>query len=187
MKVNLFDFDNTIYQGDSSTDFYFYSLMKKPIIIKTIPKIILYGIKYKLGIIDMTRLKEINFSFLKYIDVDEMVKCFWESHRKNIKDFYLKRDHTSDIIISASPEFLLKPICEDLGVKDMIGSIVDKKTGNFKLPNCHDVEKVKRLNQKYHSIKVMEAYSDSLSDKPILELAEKSYLVKNNKIIPTDF
>lgn len=187
MKVNLFDFDNTIYQGDSSTDFFFYSLMKKPIIIITVPRIIVNAIKYKLGFIDMTQLKEINFQFLKYIDVDKMVENFWKSHTKRIKEFYLKRDHSSDIIISASPEFLLKPICEHLQVQDLIGSVVDKKCGEFKLPNCHDVEKVKRLNQKYKNIKVMEAYSDSLSDKPILELAEKSYLVKNNKIIPTDF
>lgn len=183
MKVNIFDFDNTIYQGDSSTDFFFYSLMKKPIILLTIPKIIVYGIKYKLGIIDMTCLKEINFRFLKYINVDEMVESFWKSHRHCIKDFYLKRDHSSDIIISASPEFLLKPICGYLNVKDLIGSVVDKQTGKFYLPNCHDVEKVKRLNQKYNNIKVIEAYSDSLSDRPILELAEKAYLVKNNKIM----
>ena len=26
MKINLYDFDNTIYEGDSSTDFLFYCL-----------------------------------------------------------------------------------------------------------------------------------------------------------------
>lgn len=187
MKINLFDFDKTIYHGDSSTHFFFYCLKKKPSIIRIVPKIIINAIKYKMGKINMTELKSVNFSFLKYIDVDEMVKNFWETHKKNIKEFYQKRNHERDIIISASPEFLLKPICEDLKVFDLIGSIVDEKTGEFLLPNCHDEEKVKRLNDKYQDYQVMESYSDSISDKPILILAEKSYFVKKNRIIPTDF
>lgn len=76
MKVNLLDFDNTIYKGDSSTDFFFYSLSKRPVILITIPRIIISGIKYKLGIINKTRLKEANFVFLKYIDVDKYVESF---------------------------------------------------------------------------------------------------------------
>lgn len=187
MKINLFDFDNTIYHGDSSTDFFFYCLRKKPVIIKIVPKIIISAIKYKIGKINMTELKSVNFSFLKYIDVDEMVKSFWEHNSKKIKEFYLNRNHSNDIIISASPEFLLKPICGNLKVYDLIGSVVDQKTGKFLLPNCHDEEKVKRLNEKYQGYQVMEAYSDSISDKPILLLAKKSYFVKKNRIIPTDF
>lgn len=54
MKVNLYDFDNTIYKGDSSTDFFFFSLMKYPKIIKYFPKIIGGAILYKLKIIKNT-------------------------------------------------------------------------------------------------------------------------------------
>lgn len=186
MKVNLLDFDNTIYKGDSSTDFFFYSLSKRPIILITIPRIIISGIKYKLGIINKTRLKEANFAFLKYIDVDKYVESFWETHEQYIKDFYINTNHESDIIVSASPEFLLTPICKKLKVKDLIASKVDKHTGLFDGLNCHDEEKVKRLNQKYKNIKVINAYSDSKSDIPILKLAENSFYIKGEKIIPTD-
>ena len=68
MKINLYDFDNTIYEGDSSTDFFFYCLKKYPKIVKIIPKIFLSAIKYKLKIITKTEMKQVIFSFLKYVD-----------------------------------------------------------------------------------------------------------------------
>lgn len=187
MKVNLYDFDNTIYKGDSSTDFFFYCLSRKPIILTTLPRIIIRSIKYKLGIINKTKFKEANFAFLKYIDVDEYVEAFWASHSQYIKDFYKSSNHKDDIIISASPEFLLSPICESLKVKGLIASKVDKKTGLFSGLNCHDEEKVIRLNKEYNDVKVMNAYSDSKSDIPMLKLAENSFYVKGERIIPTDF
>jgi HAD superfamily phosphoserine phosphatase-like hydrolase len=187
MKINLYDFDNTIYKGDSSTDFFFYSLMRKPIIIVTIPRIIIRAIKYKLGIINKTTLKEAIFQFLKYIDTETYVRDFWNTHRKYIKDFYKTTNHESDIIISASPEFLLKPICKELKVKDLIGSIVDENTGKFTGLNCHDEEKVRRLNKKYKNYTVINAYTDSKSDIPILRLATNQYIVRNNKIIPSNY
>ena len=187
MKVNLYDFDNTIYQGDSSTDFFIYCLVRKPIIVTTLPRMFVRAIKYKLGLINKTKFKEANFAFLKYVDVDKYVKSFWESHEQYIKDFYRDSKHDEDIIISASPEFLLTPICKKLKVKELIASKVDKHTGVFDGLNCHGEEKVQRLKQKYKNIKVINAYSDSKSDIPILKLADNSFFVKGEKIIPTDF
>ena len=61
------------------------------------------------------------------------------------------------------------------------------KTGKYDGINCHDVEKVRRLNEKYESYEVMESFSDSLkSDRPILELANKAYLVKGERLILLD-
>lgn len=186
MKVNLYDFDNTIYKGDSSTDFFFYVMMKYPVIVKYIPKIIWNAVLYKLKRRTKTRFKENIFSFLNSVeDVDSLVETFWETHKIYIKDFYKKKKHNNDIIISASPEFLLKPICDELHVKDLIASDVDKHTGKFTGLNCYGREKIKRLNKKYKNVEVIEAYSDSISDTPMLEIADKPYIVKGNRI--TDF
>lgn len=188
MKVNLYDFDNTIYKGDSSTDFFFYSLMRYPKMIKYLPRCILAAIKYKLKIISKTQMKETFFSFLEIIDdVDKHVLTFWNTHSCYIKEFYLKKDHSKDIIISASPEFLLKPITDELKVLDLIGSKVNKTTGKFTGLNCHGEEKIKRLNKKYKDIEVIRSYSDSTSDIPILKLAKKAYFVKGNKVKRAEF
>lgn len=188
MKINLYDFDNTIYKGDSSTDFFMYSMMKYPKIAILLPKIAVSAIKYKLHKISKTEMKQTIFSFLKYVpDVDALVKEFWDSHECYIKEFYLAKKHDKDIIISASPEFLLDGITKKLGVMELIGSKVNKKTGKFTGLNCHGEEKVKRLNKKYEDYEVMESYSDSKSDIPILKLAKKQYLVKGDKLIPYKF
>ena len=184
MKINLFDFDGTIYDGDSTFDFIIYEIKRHPIILITVFEDLLFAILYILHIVDKTRMKTHFYKFLRLIkNVDEEVISFWRSHDKKIKDFYLKRNHDKDIIISASPEFLLKPIANKLKVKDLIGSNVDKYTGKNIGLNCHDVEKVRRLDEKYNDYIVMESYSDSIkSDKPILDLAKKAYLVKKNTI-----
>lgn len=188
MKVNLYDFDNTIYKGDSSTDFFFYSLMKYPKIIKYVPRCIKAAFQYKFKLITKTEMKENFFSFLEIIDnIDEHVISFWNTHSCYIKEFYLKKDHSKDIIISASPEFLLKPITEELKVMDLLGSKVNKHSGKFTGLNCHGEEKVKRLNKQYHDLEVMRSYSDSKSDIPILKLAKKAYYVKGNKVRRAEF
>lgn len=183
MKYYLYDFDGTIYDGDSSVDFFKFCLKKDKSIYKMLPKLVIKFLAYKSKNITDTELKEFIFSFLKnFKNVDEIVKEFWKTHESKIKSFYFKKNHDQDIIISASPEFLLKPICIKLKVKDLIASDVDKTTGKFKKPNNRGEEKVKEFYKKYPKAEVLEMYSDSLHDKPLLDLAKKSYYVKKNKI-----
>ncbi len=181
---NLYDFDKTIYDGDSSIDFFLFLLTKRWKIIKYFPKIILSFFKYKAKIISKDNMKEKFFSILYEIDdIDKYVKLFWKSHNKKIKKWYLYGNHNKDIIISASPEFLIKPIGIKLKVKDVIATKVDKHTGIFDGKNCYGEEKVKRLYEKYNNITINNAYSDSYSDMPMLNLAKNKFIVKKNKII----
>ncbi len=183
MKLYLYDFDGTIYAGDSSVDFFLFCMKKEKRIFFHSFKMIIPLIKYKLGKICITDFKEIVFSYLNKIkNIDDLVKEFWIKNKYKIKKYYLDKDHKNDIIISASPYFLLKPICDELKVKDLIASSVDKHTGKFNKPNCKGLEKVKEFKFKYPSAEIMEMYSDSFHDKPLLDLAKKSYLVKGNKI-----
>ncbi len=41
-----------------------------------------------------------------------------------------------DVIISASPEFLLRPICNRLGIRHLIASRVDARSGAYDGQNC---------------------------------------------------
>ncbi|MDD2505207.1 MAG: GtrA family protein [Bacilli bacterium] len=183
MKLYLYDWDGTIYDGDSSADFFKYCLKKDKKLFFHLFKCIIPFIKYKTKYINITEFKEIVFSFLKTINnVDEYVKDFWKLNKNKIKSFYLENDHSKDIIISASPEFLLKPICKELKVKDLIASEVNKKTGKFNKPNCRGEEKVIVFRKKYPKAEIMEMYSDSMHDKPLLDLAKKSYMIIGNKI-----
>ena len=183
MNYKLYDFDGTIYDGDSSVDFFKFCTKKEPKIKKMYFKIFKNFIKYKTNYITITEFKEETFSFLKFFDnQEELVQEFWQMHKNKIKSFYLAKNHEKDIIISASPYFLLKPICDELKVKDLIASDVDIKNGHFNKPNNKGEEKVKEFKKKYPHGIIEEMYSDSMNDKPLLDLAEKSYLIKKNSI-----
>ena len=65
MKINAYDFDGTIYDGDSSLDFYLFNLRKhKKEVIHLFP-IIIDLVAYKLKKKTMEQVKEEFFSFLK--------------------------------------------------------------------------------------------------------------------------
>lgn len=184
MKVNMYDFDKTIYDGDSSVNFFKFCFKKRYVKFNNLIKILGGFIKYVSGVIDITGFKEIVFSFLNNIDdVDSVVKEFWDNNRCKIKKFYLDKKHDNDIINSAGPYFLLYPICNELGVNDLIASDVDKKTGKFNYMNNSRDVKVINFKKKYSKFKVMDVYSDSMNDSYILEMGKNAYVVKGNEII----
>ena len=155
--MNVYDFDGTIYDGDSSLDFYKFSVKKNPLIIRYVPIQIWGAILYCFKRIDKTRMKEYFFSFLGGVNIDETVDEFWNKNRYKIQKWYLNQQQPDDIIVSASPEFLLKVVCDNLGIVHLIASRVDPVNGHFNSLNCKGYEKVKRLVGDY-SVKKIECF-----------------------------
>jgi len=189
MKFTVYDFDGTIYDGDSTFDFIKYLIKRKKRTILHIPKMCFYLIKYKLKLIKKETMKECFFEiFNNFGNIDELVNDFWNKNDYKLKDFFTKKkNHKNDIIASASPYFLLEPIANKYKVECLFASPVDKKTGKYDGINCHGVEKVRLINKKYKDCIIEEMYSDDAkADKPLLDLANKSYIVKKNKIINYD-
>ena len=187
--INAYDFDETIYDGDSSVDFYLYCLKRKPSIIIMAPIQIYGALLYFLKIKNKDFMKERIFSFLKMIkNIDDYIEDFWIKHKKNIKEWYLKQKKKTDVIISASPEFLLKPLEKELGVERIIATKVNKYSGKFESKNCHDYQKIKRYEAEMRRKNdIKRFYSDSIkSDKAMFEYALEAYLVKKNKIEKID-
>jgi len=181
--MNVYDFDKTIYKRDSTVDFYFYCMKKYPKMLLEVFRLLMAFIRYQLNTITKTQAKEVFYRFLRYIpDVDKEIAIFWETKIVDIKGWYLKQQQEDDVIISASPEFLLKPICDRLGIKYLIASRIDKKTGITTGNNCYGEEKVVRFKQADYYGKVAEFYSDSYSDDPLAKLASKSFLVKGDNL-----
>lgn len=184
--VNIYDFDGTIYDGDSSIDFYLFCLKRNFKILLCLPLQFFSFILFKLGIIDRKEFKEKFFCFLKFVkDLNELVTLFWKDKFSKIKPFYLKKKHNNDIIISASPEFLIKSIGEKLKVKDVIATKMNSD-GTIVGENCHGEEKVKRFKDKYNNIEVKNVYTDSLADIPILELSKNRFIIDKNNISKYD-
>lgn len=181
--MNVYDFDKTIYDGDSTLDFYFYCLRKHPVIIFCLPQQLLAAVKYKLNCIDKVNFKESFYSFLRKLkDVDGDITAFWDKNQHKMKTWYLQQQEKNDLVISASPDFLLREICGRVGIQNLIASVVNKKTGQYTGENCYGEEKVNRFRECYPNDRVNMFYSDSTSDQPMADLAENSYLVYGNRL-----
>lgn len=181
--MNVYDFDDTIYSGDSTVSFYLFCLKKYPVILRDFPRQFWGFVKYKTGKMEKTEFKEVFFCFLKRIsDIEFVINNFWDMKQCKIKKWYKNRQRQDDLIISASPEFLLTEICRRLGVENLIASKVAMETGKFLSKNCYGKEKVKRFLDEYSQTKIEKFYSDSYSDAPMAALAKEAFIVKGNKI-----
>ena len=184
--MNVYDFDGTIFQPDSSYCFVCYCMRHYPrAVFKVLPGTLWQFILYlREGRKDAGRLKESMFAFLSRLDsVERITEEFWEAYFDRIEPWYLQQKRADDLIISASPEFLLRPAAEKLGVS-LIATPMNPYTGKIHGKNCHDREKVRRFLELYDRECAEEFYSDSLSDTPMAELARRAFLVKDHRRHP---
>ena len=200
-KLAIFDIDYTITKKETLMELFKYVIKKDKKNLRFLPRAIYCGIMYAIGIYDERKVKE---TFLRFIDgikeeeLAELVKEFYDGRLKNILyDDALKmikklKNEGYDIyLISASPEFYvnefynIKEVDKVIGTKFGFenGTFVRKMVGN----NCKGEEKVRRLKEVLKDEKIdvdfKESYmfSDSLSDKPLLDLVGKPYLINYKK------
>lgn len=183
IKAIIYDFDKTIYSKETSIEFIKFFLKKYP---KYIPKFLLNLCKIIPNIHNLKKTKNIFFSILKDLDLTPIINEFWKKEIKNIYPYFSdeiknnKKEAQKLILISASPDFLLEKLYKDLGFDILIAT----KYVDYKMEgkNCKGIEKVNRLNE-LGNFEILKFYSDSLSDKPIFDLAKEKITIKNGKKI----
>ena len=183
--MNCFDFDKTIYKKDCSIKFYLYCLRQKPIMIFHLIKVLFLMILNKINFISTKKFKEKFFSFLKLFDnIDDVVSNFWKKEIVNINEWYLKIKKDDDIICSASPKFLVKTVFQIINPSaKIICTQMCKKTGTIEGENLKGKEKVTKLKEIFgENITFNNAYTDSLSDLPLLDLANNKYIACGKNI-----
>lgn len=183
--MNVYDFDNTILRGDSSARFFAFCLRHYPKMWLDTPGQLINALLFGLHLKHKQEFKQRLFGFLRKIDdVDGAVAAFWEENYSRVKPWYPQKHRVSDVVISASPEFLIRPACERLGIKYVLASQVDKHTGRFSGKNCHGKEKVNRFRIAFPVACIENFYSDSYSDEPLAAMAKQAWIVKGERIVP---
>ncbi len=180
--MNLYDFDETIYDGDSTRDFVLYCYRHYPRTWRYVPRQLAAVAAYMAGKIDKTTFKERYFSMFAAVpDIDAAIEAFWDTHEDRIMRYYPRQARQDDVVISASPAFIVAPLCKRLGLTHVIASDVNKYTGHFLSENCYGAEKVRRFVEAgFDPAEVEHVYSDSLSDTPIAELGKEAHIVLKN-------
>jgi len=183
-SLTIYDFDKTVYNGDCSLDFYLFCIRKQPLLLRYLPTQLWHAFLFVGKFESRTDFKSHFFVFLRSLsNVTGLVDRFWDAHYRNIKPWYGKLDHANDVIVSASPEFLLQPAAAKLKVLALIATRMNPKTGMIDGENCRGQEKVVRLRQHMGDPDIAKVYSDSMSDLPLLALAKEKYIVRHQKIM----
>ena len=181
--MNLYDFDGTIYDGDSGVDFLKYSLKRKPLkVLKSFFKTFFKFLKYKSGKIEFKEVKETMFSYVKNINnLDNFIQKFVKKHKSKIKKFYLDQKRKDDFIVTASLDFYVKPLCHSVGIKRVVATKYDILKGKIIGNNLKGLEKAmiveKRFNKKFAKI-----YTDSKTDEPLFKYGINVYIVEHDKV-----
>ncbi|MEG0546724.1 MAG: haloacid dehalogenase-like hydrolase [Oscillospiraceae bacterium] len=185
--MTVYDFDNTIYQGESGFDIFIFFIKKDAKrVTRYIPKFTEGFIKYKLGRITTHEVLEKYGSVLKEYcstipDINADIRDFWDEYESKIKSFYPKIHTDDDIIVSACPEFILSEICKRIGVKNYIGSIINTETWDIERV-CYKEDKIKAFYQTYGEVEIDDFYTDSISDKPMMDISKNVYFVTGDRI-----
>lgn len=186
--MNVYDFDNTIYDGESCFDFFMYYLKKSPRLVSYMPRLMVAFAKYKRGNVTVEQaLKkyapDVEEFFRSIEDIDSDCVEFWDKNIKKIKPFYKELRREDDVIITASPDFSIAEICKRLGINNFIASEIDLKTGKIIRFNMHAV-KITSFREKYPDAAIDCFYTDSMkNDKPLIDLAKHAFIVKGNRIV----
>ena len=185
--MNAYDFDETIYDGESSVEVVFAFIKHDPSVLKFIPKVMKEFVRYNKGKLTVEEFKskyadELRMYFEKHKDAIPSIVCeFWDKRMDKIKPFYKDVQKDDDIIITASPYFMMEEICKRLGIKNLVASEVDLDKGEI-VRACFREGKIDCLNDAFPDVEIDDFYTDSMNDQFLFPFAKRVFMVKGNKI-----
>lgn len=184
--TKVFDFDNTLYRGESSVDFALFLIRSQPRIILWLPKIFLNLLKYKLCMVKKENMESQIDRFLQSCLPDpdalrHLVRQFWKQHIHKLDTGIIRHITPDDVIITAGPSFLLQPIQKHLRTSHLICSEVDLANKKVMYLNFSD-RKAKRYRETHGNAPIEAFYTDSYNDRALMDIAKKVYLVRKGNI-----
>lgn len=189
--MRVFDFDGTIYDGESLFDLYLYSARHDPKVFRYIAPVLRYAVKYKLGRATLEQMEygvgKMTEGYLtelsrskRVASVEQLVDDFWDRNYSRIKPWY--QPESDDVILTASFSLTVGEACRRLGVRNLVASEVDVETMKVTYLNF-STNKAKRFRELYGpDVVIDEFYTDSKFDQPMIDMARHAFMVKGNTI-----
>lgn len=189
--MRVFDFDGTIYDGESLFDLYLYSARHDPKVFRYIAPVLRYAIKYKIGRATLEQMErgvgKVAEGYLTELSnsrrvssIDQLVNDFWDRNYSRIKSWY--HPEADDVILTASFDLTVGAACRKLGVRNLVASEVDLQTMKVTYLNFN-TNKPKRFRELFGPDAVIdEFYTDSKFDQPMIDMARHAFMVRGNTI-----
>lgn len=184
--MNVFDFDNTIYDGECSLDFFKYCIKRKPSLAMYLPRTASMALRYKAGKVSKEEVAEFGALMLGVLasnadKLNEALADFWKRNEYKLKPEILKMISSDDVIVSASPSFMFDGIRHRLGGADVIATAVDIESKKV-ITLCYGENKVTEFKKKYPGVIPENFYTDNFNDMPMLRFAREAWLVEGVRL-----
>lgn len=191
-KQNLvvFDFDGTLYKGDSLIDICKHYLLSNPLRSLYFFYLIPCWILWKIKLLPTYKFKSLFIRFLQRdtpAEIEQKIIRFWDTNNDFNDSIIKELDKWKSkgmiiVVASASPEIFVIPACKKLGITQIIASRCLYDGTRFIIEeNCRGPVKIKRILEGYPNSEIMAAYSDNLDDLELLKSAQKGYFIKNGE------
>jgi HAD superfamily phosphoserine phosphatase-like hydrolase len=177
-NIVVFDFDGTLSAGDLNYDFWKYA-MRNSVRPRLFLPLTIFGMAIKPLNKSGVFWREISRLWLNRKLLIRLRAQFLREHR--LKIFGWAADKIAEeksngniiVLISASPDYLLRKLMKDIGWHFDIflcSKMDDEKPWKYKFL-CYGKNKLRRLNETISNYRIVRAYSDSKSDMPIMSCA----------------
>lgn len=191
--IYAFDLDGTLLQGNSSWKFYRYALLHRLFPYKSVPKCVARFLGFKFFFLDLPSLytQIVNHLFVN-VSQDSLYSCARDFvDGLTTKDFYapaiegleeaFNAPNSQVILFSSSPDFIVGPIAERLGIELWYASSYQKESAERLIQNkCLTGEKKARILS--YLKKICQArshtFSDHILDLPFLLLGEEKTVIR---------
>lgn len=198
--VALFDLDRTMHAGSSLAVLARYAMTARLLSRKTIGKAIVEETRFRSGRSSRTRLDDVAAWALELsagtkLDevqpimqkvADRIVASARPAMRQLLANHVLAGHYC--VLLSASPQPLVEMVSDGLGAHCAIGTELELEdgalTGKIIEPFCYGAAKIQRLQAVLGPItatSTLYAYADSISDLPLLEIADHPIVVTPDK------
>jgi phosphoserine phosphatase len=185
---NVYDWDDTVVVPNSGVTFVAFCMWRYNELLRYLPHAGRALLKHRVKARSGKPFRAELYTFMRDVpDWEETVCLFWELKADAmLQPWYLAQKRPDDIIISDSADFMLRPLCDKLGVR-LLATPVDPVTGLLTGPDCYGPEKLRRLREDIGDVDIEEFYSESLHDEPLARAAKKAFLVKKGERLPWPF
>ena len=188
--LSVFDFDGTLTHSDSFVPFLRFAFGKRIFTLKML-RLVLPTLRCFSRRLTRDELKEVLITtFLTGVEarwVEEKAKIFCSRYwakmmrQEGLSAVEAEIDSGAEVTLcSASPELVLRPFTDRLGIK-LIGTQLDVKdgilTGKISGNNCRCGQKIARLKQIYGDLSAyhLRAWGDSRGDYELLYAAQEPH------------
>ena len=193
-QIALFDYDGTLISGDSIAHLLRFSVKKKAVPFFSVLPGAIAGLLFTVHLMDERTSKERALAFLNRLSAEkqeQLLSAFvtedllprsFQDGLNRIRQ--LKEEGTEVWLVSASTSNYMEKVSRQLGIDHLICTEADS-LGHIKV-NCKGEEKVLRIKAAlsgHPDAVIREAYADSPSDLPMLQLAEKPIAVNPKRAL----